>query len=275
MPQVPNDGSANSNTASTLYNGMIHPIIPFAAKGFIWYQGESNAGRPADYCDLFSGMIKGWRADWHEGDLPFLFVQLANIGMGGNVVDKGGFPALREQQYMTLKVPNTAMAVTMDIGEPHDIHPKDKLDVGHRLALAARALAYGEKIPYAGPYYDSMKLEGDKIRLSFKNTDGGLKIEAHPKIRIDDKPVAPPTLTGFGIAGDDRKWVKATAVIDGKTVVVSSDQVKNPVAVRYSWSGNPPCYLYNGADLPAAPFRTDDWSDYPVVSPTPAPIVTK
>jgi sialate O-acetylesterase len=273
MPVAPTNGAANPNTATTLYNGMIHPIIPFAAKGFIWYQGESNGGHPSDYCDLFTAMIQDWRLEWKEGNLPFLFVQLASYSGSGNAtVEKGTYAALREHQLMTLKLPQTGMAVAIDIGEQKDIHPKDKLDVGHRLALAALALAYGEKIPFAGPYYDSMKVEGDKIRISFKNTDGGLKIAAHPKIRLDDKPVAPTSLPGFGIAGDDHKWADATAVIDGNTVVVSSDQVKNPVAVRYGWAGTPACYLYNGADLPASPFRTDNWSDAP--APTAPPVKT-
>lgn len=258
-PQLP-DGKAKPDTASHLFNGMIHPLIPFGIKGVIWYQGENNAGKPWDYDKLMAALIGDWRARWGLGDFPFLFVQLASFQTPAKEpVQKDGWPVIRDMQLRTLKIPNTGMAVAIDIGETNDIHPHDKLDVGHRLALAAHRIAYAEDVEYSGPIYDGMQVEGDRIRVHFKHARG-LKIGAHPQIFADVPPVAAPAeLPAFAIAGSDKKWVSSKAVIDGETVVVSSDLVKEPVAVRYGWAKNPACHLYNGANLPASPFRTDNW----------------
>jgi len=225
---------------------MIHPLIPYAIRGAIWYQGESNAGRAYQYRKLFPAMIQDWRKAWGQGDFPFLFVQLANYQPRKPEPADSAWAELREAQTMTLSLPKTGMAVIIDIGEANDIHPKNKQDVGKRLARAALAIAYGKHIPYSGPMYDSMKIEGDAIRLTFKHVDGGLVARGGE-------------LKGFAIAGDDRRFVWADAKIDGDTILVRSDKVAKPKAVRYAWADNPECNLYNKADLPASPFRTDDW----------------
>lgn len=230
----------NSHTPSSLYNGMIHPIIQFGIRGAIWYQGESNASRAYQYRELFPAMINCWREDWGRGDFPFYFVQIAPYANQN--------PEIREAQFMTYRsVPNTGMAVTMDIGNPRDIHPRNKQDVGKRLALWALAKDYGKKkITYSGPLYKSFKIEGDKVRLFFDFVGGGLLAKDGP-------------LTDFTIAGEDKKFVDAKAVIDGDTIVVSSDKVKNPVSARFGWTNTAEPNLFNKANLPASPFRTDDW----------------
>jgi sialate O-acetylesterase len=226
---------------------MISPLIPYGIQGAIWYQGESNAGRAYQYRTLFPDMIENWRKDWGCGEFPFLFVQLANFMKTKPEPDESAWAELREAQLMTLKLPNTGMAVIIDIGEADDIHPKNKQDVGKRLALWALAETYGKKLVYSGPIYKSMKVDGSSIVLSFDHVGGGL-------IAKDDEQ-----LKGFSIAGADKKFVWADAKIDGDTVVVSSDKVSEPAAVRYAWADNPVCNLYNEEDLPASPFRTDDW----------------
>jgi sialate O-acetylesterase len=183
--------------------------------------------------------------------------------------EKSGWARLREAQLKTLSLPNTGMAVIIDIGEADTIHPHDKVDVGLRLALAAKHIAYGQDLVYSGPIYDSMKVEGGAIRVSFTNTGSGLQMSAPPWTPPGVKATTPTELTGFAIAGADEKWVWAKAKIDGNDVVVSSDQVASPVAVRYGWAMNPSCNLYNKEGLPASPFRTDDW-DAPVTPPKPA-----
>jgi sialate O-acetylesterase len=229
---------------SSLYNGMIAPLLPYAIKGAIWYQGESNAGKAYEYRTLFPTMIRDWRARWHEGDFPFLFVQLApfNAGNSNGVV----WAELREAQLLTTqKVPNTAEAVITDVGDERDIHPKQKEPVGGRLALAAEALAYGKKVEYSGPVYEGMKVEGNKAILSFTHTGGGLEAKGGP-------------LQGFAIAGEDHKFVKAEAEVrDGKVEVWSKD-IDKPAAVRYGWVNFPIVNLFNKDGLPATPFRTDD-----------------
>ncbi len=247
----------NDGAPTTLFNGMINPLIPFAIKGVIWYQGEANEGDAAEYATLFPVMITDWRAHWGQGDFPFLFVQLANYT---NAKDPNSvnWPVLRESQAKALSLPNTGMATAIDIGNPNDIHPRDKLDVGARLALVARHVAYGENLVYAGPTFDSIKVEGNKIRVSYTNIGGGLTLGT-PPWTPDGNPLPPPTaLTGFEIAGADKNWVPAQAVIDGQTVVVSSDQLAAPVAVRYDWADSPSGNLYNKDGLPAFPFRTED-----------------
>ncbi len=221
-----------------LYNNMIAPLPPFAIRGAIWYQGESNAGRARQYGRLFPAMIQNWRSDWGQGDFPFLFVQLCNF------TSSGSWPELREAQLDTLSLPKTGMAVTIDIGDPRDIHPKNKQDVGKRLSLAAQSVAYGKDICFSGPLYKSMVVEGNKARLSFTHIGGGLAAR-------DGK------LAGFTIAGEDKAFVPAEAKIDGPTLVVWSDKVARPVAVRYAWADNPECGLVNKEGLPASPFRTD------------------
>jgi sialate O-acetylesterase len=268
MPTPLPNGNPKPDTATHLFNGMIHPIIPYAIKGVIWYQGEANRDKPWDYDNLFASLISDWRGRWGQGDFPFLFVQLAAFQTPATLpVEKSGWAVIRDMQLRTLKVPNTGMAVAIDIGEATNIHPGDKVDVAHRLALAERKIVYGEEIEFSGPLYDEITVEGEKVRIRFQHAKG-LKIAAHPQMYPDLVPTVPAELGAFAIAGADKNWAPAKAVIDGETVVVSSDQVKKPVAVRYGWANNPACNLYNGADLPASPFRTDDWPDDPAPKPT-------
>jgi len=242
LQQVPiKPGTYGFGVASMLYNGMIDPLIPFGIKGVIWYQGESNADRFAQYRELSELMINDWREQWGQGAFPFLFVQLA----GFNVKN---WPLLREAQLETLAVPNTAMAVAIDVGDEVDIHPKDKQTVGQRLALAARAIAYGEDIVYSGPIYKSMKIEDGSIRLFFDHVGSGLASDS-----------GDASLRGFTIAGADREFLPARAILDGDTVVVRHPDIENPVAVRYAWNTFPENDLYNREGLPASPFRTDNF----------------
>ncbi len=234
-----------ASKGSDLYNGMIKPLVPFAIRGAIWYQGESNAGRAYQYRTLFPAMIKNWRDDWKQGDFPFLFVQLAPYMKIETEPKESTWAELREAQLMTSQnVPHTAQVVITDLGDEKDIHPKDKDPVGLRLALCALALAHKEPVVYSGPVYADMKVEDKKVVLGFKHLGGGLVVKG-------DK------LTGFTIAGKDRKFVNAEAVIAGDKVVVSSPAVAEPVAVRYGWANYPVVNLYNREGLPATPFRTD------------------
>jgi len=226
---------------------MIHPYRQFSIKGAIWYQGESNADRAYQYRVLFPAMIKDWRQKWAQGDFPFYFVQLANYMQIDDTPSASAWAELREAQQKTLALPNTGMATTIDIGDAKDIHPKNKQEVGRRLALIALAKTYGQKINYAGPVYQFNKIEGKKMLLTFGNSENGIKT-------ADD--AAP---TGFAIAGADQKFYWAKAIIRGNQIVVSSDQVANPVAVRYAWGNNPVCNLVSNDGLPASPFRTDTW----------------
>lgn len=237
QPKAPANPDGGSGSPAGLYNGMVAPIIPYGIKGAIWYQGESNAGQSKQYQTLFPAMIADWRARWKQGDFPFLFVQIAPFN--------GQPPEIREAQFLTLaKVKNTAMAVTTDVGDAKNIHPGKKEPVGQRLALAARALAYGEKIEYSGPLYDSWAEKGGKITLSFKHVGGGL-------VAKDGE------LKGFTIAGEDGKFLPAQAQIQGSTVVVSAEGVSHPKAARYGWANVPDVNLFNKEGLPASPFRTD------------------
>jgi len=220
-----------------LYNGMITPLLPYAMRGVAWYQGESNARRAKRYRDLFPAMIADWRAQWGIGDFPFLYVQIAPY--------VNQLPEIREAQLMTLeRSPNTAMVVTTDVGNPNDIHPLNKGPVGERLGLAARALAYGEAIEYSGPIYSGWEVAGDKAIVSFDHTGGALVVPGG-------------RLRGFTMAGADGVFHPAEAVIEGKTVVVTAGEVKEPRAVRYGWSNTPEVNLFNDRGLPASPFRTD------------------
>jgi len=246
---------------TVLYNGMISPLVPLAIRGAIWYQGESNGGEGVSYYHKKRALIGGWRKLFGQGDFPFYFVQLANWQQPNDNPQGGdGWARLREAQLNTLKIPNTGMAVIIDIGEAGNIHPKNKQDVGRRLALWALAKDYGkEDLVYSGPLYQGMKVEGDKIRISFDHTGSGLMVGKKEGLEPVEE-VKDGELKRFAVAGADRKWHWAEAVIDGDTVVVSCDEVKEPAAVRYAFSMNPQgCNLYNKEGLPASPFRTDDW----------------
>lgn len=221
-----------------LYNAMIAPLTPFAIKGVIWYQGESNSDPDAAslYGPLFQTMIEDWRNKWGEGNFPFLFVQIANFNPGTL------WPVVREGQRSALALRNTAMAVTIDIGDADNVHPKDKQDVGLRLSLAARAIGYGEHIEYSGPLPHAVTADGSRLRIQFSHAESGLTAKNG-------------ALRGFEIAGSDMQYVPAQAEIEGGTVMVSADSVKDPVYVRYGWAANPDCNLYNRAGLPASPFE--------------------
>ncbi|MEA3366817.1 MAG: sialate O-acetylesterase [Planctomycetota bacterium] len=246
-PGPPRDPILSPHRPSNLYNGMIAPLVPMRIRGAIWYQGESNASRAYQYRTIFPAMIQDWRRQWKQGTFPFLFVQLANFRKRADEPGDSAWAELREAQTMALGLPQTGMAVIIDIGDAGNIHPKNKQDVGKRLALAARAVAYGQDMTHSGPIYKSMKIENGTVRLAFNHVGGGLVAKGGGPLK------------GFAVAGKDKKWVWAQAKIDGETVVVSSDQVKAPVAVRYGWANNPDCNLYNKAGLPASPFRTDQW----------------
>ena len=258
-PRKPAAPGGSPNTPTVLYNGMIAPIVPYAIKGAIWYQGESNAGAAVQYRKLFPAMITDWRKNWGQGDFSFFFVQLANFNPRHDQPTESNWAALREAQSMTLSLPNTGQAVIIDIGQANDIHPRNKSEVGARLALAARHVTYGEKeLVYSGPTYEAMKIEGNQVRLSFNNIGSGLTIAGAPATDVAVPPAAPAReLKGFAIAGADHKFVWAEAKIDGKSIVVSSEQIKEPTAVRYGWADNPQVNLYNKEGLPTSPFRTD------------------
>lgn len=235
-------------TGSGLYNGMIYPIRHYRVKGAIWYQGETNAGNPAPYADYLKALITNWRELWQWPDMPFLLVQLPNFMEKKDRPTDSGWARIRDAQFRTaLSVPHTELAVTYDAGEWNDIHPLDKKTVAHRLFLGARRLVYGEKVNASGPLYKDMQVDGDRIVLSFTETGRGLACRGKE-------------LKHFAIAGEDRKFVWAKAVICGNKVVVSSPEVKHPVAVRYAWSDNPSdANLCNKDGLLASPFRTDNW----------------
>jgi len=244
-PTVPD--ANNPNVVTVLYNGMIAPLLPFAIKGAIWYQGESNAGRAEQYRKLLPAMIEDWRVHFGVGDFPFYIVQLAAFQPVAPEPRESEWAELREAQALTArKVPRSGLALAIDIGDAADIHPKNKAEVGRRLALCALANTYEKPIEWSGPWYKGMKKSGNKIRITFDHVDGGLAAKGSD-------------LQGFAIAGDDHKFIWANAAIENNTVVVSSPEVAHPVAVRYGWDNNPVCNLYNQAGLPAVPFRTDDW----------------
>jgi sialate O-acetylesterase len=242
-------GQGHRNTPAGLYNGMIAPLVQYSIAGVIWYQGENNTSRSRQYHKLFPALIENWRNGWGQGDFPFYFVQLASFdtsvpwwgGAGINWV------LLREAQLMTMSVPNTGMAVAIDIGDANDTHAKNKQDVGKRLALWALGKTYGKNLVYSGPIYKSMEIKGNKIVLHFEHTGSGLVARGGGELK------------GFVISGAAYKFVKADAVVDGDIVVVSSREITEPVAVRYGWKDYPVCNLYNREGLPASPFRTDDW----------------
>jgi sialate O-acetylesterase len=235
------------NVVTVLYNGMIAPLVPYGIKGAIWYQGESNAGKAWQYRRLLPALIADWRNRFGVGEFPFYIVSLAAYQKTHPEPRENNWAELREAQAFTAKtVKNAGLAIAIDIGEANDIHPKNKKDVGLRLARWALAKDYGKPVEFSGPWYKSMVLDGGKVKLSFDHVGGGLVAKGEK-------------LTGFAIAGEDKKFVWADAVIEGDKVAVSSEKVAKPVAVRYAWDINPVCNLYNKAGLPAVPFRTDEW----------------
>jgi sialate O-acetylesterase len=238
-----------NQVAMLLYNKMIYPLLPYPIKGALWYQGESNAGdRDAFvYRDQFRQMITGWRQDWGVGDFPFLYVQLANFMAPDSLPAESGWAMLRESQSAALTLPHTAQAVIIDLGEAEDIHPRNKQDVGLRLSLAARKVAYGEDLVWSGPVYRHHTVRTGQMVLTFDHVGSGLVAKGG-------------MVQGFAIAGADRRFVWAQARLEGNTVVVWHEAIPDPQAVRYAWGNNPDkASLYNREGLPASPFRTDTW----------------
>jgi sialate O-acetylesterase len=247
-PRAPQDPVALQERKSglaVLYNGMIAPLIPYALRGALWYQGEANSAteKAKMYRAQLSLLIQDWRARWGQGDFPFAWVQLPNFNAPGR-----NWPLMREAMLKTLSVPNTGMAITIDIGEPDNIHPKNKQEVGRRLSIWALGTVYGKSGATSGPLPAGNEIKGKTMVVTFQHTDGGLVAKGGE-------------LRGFQIAGAEKKWVPASAKISGSNVIVSSPEVLQPAAVRYAWANNPDCNLYSGADIPATPFRTDDWSE--------------
>lgn len=229
-----------------LWNAMVQPVVPYGIKGVIWYQGESNVSRADEYRELFPALIRDWRSAWRQGAFPFYFVQLANFSTRANEPGDSTWAELREAQAFALREPKTGMAVALDLGEANDIHPKNKLEVGRRLSLQALANTYGIDVSPRGPHFRSMRVEGSSIRVTMDDAKG---------LRTwDSRPPA-----GFAIAGADQRFYWARAELDGDSIILRSDRVNNPVAVRYAWANNPDVNLFNVEGLPAEPFRTDDW----------------
>lgn len=237
-------GPGSAYGPGTLFNGMISPLAPYALRGALWYQGESNVGRPREYAELLPAMIKAWRAAWLQGDFPFLVVQLPNYSDNGKAAGRA-WAEFREAQEAVRHVPAGGLAITIDNDEPDNLHPTNKRPVGERLALIAEANVYGLPVESSGPVFASVAHDGAGLRVQFTHA-AGLNARATP-------------LTGFELAGADRVFHPATALIEGETVIVSTPEVPAPVAVRYAWTNSPAASLYNGTGLPAAPFRTDDW----------------
>jgi sialate O-acetylesterase len=247
---APGELPRNYRDPGANFYGMIKPLIPYGIKGVIWYQGENNVFEYQMYRNSFETMVTDWRTEWGEGDFPFYFVQLAPYRYSKEVVGA----ALRDAQRRSLDIPNTGMAVTLDIGNPGNIHPTNKRDVGKRLSLWALARTYGKgNVAYSGPIYESMKIEGRKIRIHFTYADSGLYCKG-------DK------LTCFTIAGNDKVFHQADAVIDGSTILVSSDEVKKPAAARFAFENTDVPNLFNKEGLPASTFRTDNWD---IIAKTP------
>jgi sialate O-acetylesterase len=247
-PRNPNP-ELDQHNPNTCYNGMIAPLVPYGIKGALWYQGESNGPSASQYREIMETLVGDWRTLWNQGNFPFLYVQLANLGKPmTEPVQHNSMMTVREAQAQNLSIPNTAMVVAIENAgnEPDNVHPKNKQAIGYRLGLAARAKVYNEKIEYSGPMYKSYKIENNSIRLYFDHVGSGLMAK-------DGK------LTGFAICGEDKKWYWADARIDGKTVVVSNTEITKPVAVRYCWGTNPPASLCNKNGLWTPNFRTDNF----------------
>lgn len=253
--------SSRPGTPSVIFNAKIAPLIGYAMRGALWYQGEANASSGIEYRTLLPRLIGDWRKRWGQGDFPCLVVQLAAWDMDKNPAPLHQWPWLREAQSMTIQsVPNTALAVAIDVGDPADVHPKGKEPVGQRLALAARKLAYGEtQLVASGPLFREAKAEGATMRVTFVETGSGLTIGQAPWLAKGDMAWPQDKLIGFSLAGEDHEWHDAEAKIEGDSVIVSSPTVAQPIAVRYAWANSPRCNLYNREGLPAVPFRSDDW----------------
>ena len=260
-PALPPNGPADVSSVHAIYNGRIRPLLPFAIRGVLWYQGENNGMEGDSYFQKMRALIGGWRTVWGQGEFPFYFVQLpAWQKANDNPAGGDGWPGIRAAQAKALSIANTGMAVTIDVGDATEIHPKNKYDVGHRLALWALARDYGRKdVVYSGPMFREFKIEDGKARLFFDQLGGGLMVG-----KKDGRAAATPDPDGklarFAVAGEDKVWYWADAKIEGDTVLVSSEKVPKPAAVRYAYSWNPAgANLYNRAGLPACPFRTDNW----------------
>jgi sialate O-acetylesterase len=247
--------AVGNHRPANLYHARLEPVMPYAIRGVIWYQGESNAGRAYQYREMFPLMISTWREDWKQGDFPFYWVQLADFMAEQPHPGDSAWAELREAQTMTQdKLPNTGQAVIIDLGESSDIHPKQKLEVGRRLARLALARDYGKEVACQSPRYESMEKRDGNIVLKFKDVGRGLRT-----VDAND-PRDAKAVTGFAIAGEDRKWHWADAkIVKPNEVEVSSKEVPEPVAVRYAWADNPVCNLYSESLLPVTPFRTDEW----------------
>ncbi len=265
----PRQPDSPGSPASRLFNGVINPLMRTTIRGVIWYQGESNVSRAFQYRETFAVLINDWREQWGQGPFPFYFCQLANYGLKGSAPTESGWAELRESQSATLALPNTGQAILIDVGEELNDHPRNKRDVGKRLALIALAKTYGQVVDFEGPSFRSMTTEAGKIRLHFEHVKGGLMAKPLPdtyrprSLEPDERPLAKHNaagpLEGFMICGEDRVWKWAHAVIDRDTVMVWEPTIPAPKAVRYAWADNPTCNLYNGVGLPAVPFRTDAW----------------
>jgi sialate O-acetylesterase len=235
------------NKPTLLFNAMVNPFLQVSFKGILWYQGESNNRRAYQYRELFPLLIKDWRERFNKPAMPFIYMQIAGYFPVESQPTEGNWAELREAQAMALSLPNTGMATAIDIGEAKDLHPKNKQEVGRRLALVALAKVYKQNVAYSGPVYKKMDVDDKKLTLTFSCTDGGLKT-------IDNEAIK-----GFSVAGEDKKFYWAKAEVKGNQVIVYAPEVKKPVAVRYAWANNPVSNLTNGSGLPALPFRTDDW----------------
>ena len=253
----------------SLYNARIHPLVRYSLAGVLWYQGESNVKRAYQYRIALPALIKGWREKWKRDDLPFYFCQVCNNNPKLSAPAESAWAELRESQSLALALPDTGQAITIDLGEAGDLHSRDKKTVGHRLFLIAEAKHYGQPVAFSGPVFDSIAIEAGQARVKFRSADGGLvagKLSPTYNVKTLTGETAPlirnsphSELEGFAICGEDHKWVWGDARIDGNSVLVWSDKVPQPVAVRYGWADNPTCNLYNGVGLPASPFRTDDF----------------
>jgi sialate O-acetylesterase len=247
MAGAPPERALKYPAPGILFNAMIHPLAPYAIRGVLWYQGEDNTNHGKEYRAVLSAMIRAWRAEWGQGDFAFGIVQLPNFGDVKPEPAESSWADLRESQAATaLDVPNCGLAVTVDVGDPKDLHPKNKQAVGSRLALWALATQYGKKIEYSGPVVAGVKAEGNRLRVTFKHVGSGLEVKGGGPLK------------GFAVAGANGKFVWAEARIEKDSVVVGSSAVPEPRAVRYAWADAPECNLYNKEGLPAVPFRSDD-----------------
>ena len=242
---LPRGNGLSAHSPTAYYYAMIKPLANFSIKGIVWYQGESNTAKPEEYKDLFSSLINLWRKDWQKTDLPFLYVQLANYSSTGIEPETSNWALLREAQMKILKLPYTAMAVTHDIGEKDDIHPRNKLDVGKRLAIAAQKVAYGENIVSSGPIYKSIKIYGNQVHVTFDHVGTGLTYTGE-------------SLNGFTLSADGKNFLPAKAKIVGKQVLIWNTLLTKPIALRYAWADSPDgANLYNKEGLPASSFKSN------------------